>query len=167
MSLLRFVLLASIIDVYGDEALVGCVLSIMSCGTVLGGVCYTRLVKDSTPIQLMKSWMVYGLLFLAVSIAVNISLASVMVTVFFLGFSGAIVDISIITNIQSLSSKGGMGKNYGIFSTIINACEAASGLVSGLFPLLAGGLSFSIIALLIAMSAKSVIYKIERVACKE
>lgn len=162
-SLLRFVLPASIVSIYGDEALVGYIFSMMSFGTVIGGICYTLLVRNSTPIQLMKSWMTYGLLFLAVSIAIRFHLVSVFVIMFFLGFSGAIVDISIITNIQTLSAKGDVGKNYGIYSTIANTCEAASGLVSGVFSLLAGGVSFSIISLLIAVAAKTAISKIKRV----
>jgi DHA3 family macrolide efflux protein-like MFS transporter len=162
-SLLKFVLPASIISLYGDEELVGYIFSIMSFGTVLGSLCYTRLVRCSTPIQLMKSWMTYGLLFLAASIAIRFNLVSVFIIIFFLGFSGAIVDISIITNIQSLSAKGDMGKNYGIYSTIANTCEAASGLFSGLFSLLAGGISFSIMSLFIAMAAKTVMSNIRRV----
>jgi DHA3 family macrolide efflux protein-like MFS transporter len=162
-SLLRFVLPASIVSIYDSEALVGYVFSMMSFGTVIGGICYTLLVKNSTPIQLMKSWVTYGLLFLAVSIAIRFHLASVFIIIFFLGFSGAIVDISIITNIQSLSAKGDIGKNYVIYSTIANTCEAASGLVSGMFSLLAGGASFSIVSLLVAVAAKTVISKIRRV----
>ncbi|WP_420234199.1 MFS transporter [Pseudomonas sp. ABY48] len=161
-SLLRFVLPASIIDIYEDEKLVGFVFSIMSLGTVLGGICYTRLVGNSTPIQLMRSWMVYGLLFFAVSIVVHFNLLWVFFVIFFLGFSGAMVDISIITNIQSLSEEGGLGKNYGIYSTIANTCEATSGLVSGVFSLLVGGGAFSCLSLMIAMAAKTAIYKLKR-----
>ncbi|MPQ65881.1 MULTISPECIES: MFS transporter [unclassified Pseudomonas] len=162
-SLLRFVLPASIISIYGDEALVGYIFSLMSFGTVLGSLCYTWLVRCTTPIQLMKAWMVYGFLFLMVSIVIKFHLASVFVVVFFLGFSGAIVDISIITNIQTLSVKGELGKNYGIYSTIANTCEAVSGLFSGVFSLLVGGASFSIISLLITLAARAVIFKIKRI----
>lgn len=162
-SLLRFVLPASIINIYSDETLVGYIFSIMSAGTVLGGVCYTLLVRDSTPMQLMKSWMTYGLLFFAISIAIKFNLISVFIIIFFLGFCGAIVDISIITNIQSLSANCDIGKNYGVYSTIVNTCEAASGLISGIFSLLVGGISFSIISLFIAMAAQTVISRIKRV----
>jgi MFS family permease len=161
-SLLRFVLPASIMDIYEDEKIVGFVFSMMSLGTVLGGICYTRLVGNSTPIQLMKSWMMYGLLFFAVSIVVHFNLFWVFFVIFFLGFSGAIVDISIITNIQSLSEEGGLGKNYGIYSTIANTCEATSGLVSGVFSLLVGGGAFSCLSLMIAMAAKAFIYRLRR-----
>jgi MFS family permease len=161
-SLLRFVLPASIMDIYEDEKIVGFVFSMMSLGTVLGGICYTRLVGNSTPIQLMKSWMTYGLLFFAVSIVVHFNLFWVFFVIFFLGFSGAIVDISIITNIQSLSEEGGLGKNYGIYSTIANTCEATSGLVSGVFSLLVGGGAFSCLSLMIAMAAKAFIYRLRR-----
>jgi MFS family permease len=162
-SLLRFVLPASIISAHEDEALVGYIFSIMSTGTILGGICYTSLIKSSTPTQLMKAWMAYGLLFLFVSIAVNISLGSTIVFIFLLGFSGAIVDISIITNIQSLSAKNEIGKNYGIYSTVTNTCEAASGFVSGLLALVIGGLSFPIASLLIALAAKLTLVKIKSV----
>ncbi|MGV8921068.1 MAG: MFS transporter [Pseudomonas sp.] len=162
-SLLRFVLPASIIDAYGSEALVGYIFSLMSCGTVLGSMCYTSLITNSNPVQLMRSWMVYGLFFLTVSITLHFSLTSTMAIIFLLGFSGAIVDISIVTNIQLLSTKGDIGKNYGIFSTITNTCEAVSGLISGIFSLLVGGVSFSLIAILIAVAAKTVITKIKRV----
>jgi hypothetical protein len=110
----------------------------------------------------MKSWMMYGLLFFAVSIVVHFNLFLVFFVIFFLGFSGAIVDISIITNIQSLSEEGGLGKNYGIYSTIANTCEATSGLVSGVFSLLVGGGAFSCLSLMIAMAAKGVIYRLKR-----
>lgn len=162
-SLLRFVLPAAIISEHGDEALIGFLFSIMSTGTILGGVCYTSLVKNSTPTQLMQSWMVYGLLFLSVSIAINISLGGTTLLIFFLGFSGALVDISIITNIQSLSAKHETGKNYGIYSTITNTCEAASGFASGLLALVVGGLSFPIASLLIALAAKLTLIKIKNV----
>jgi DHA3 family macrolide efflux protein-like MFS transporter len=162
-SLLRFVLPGSIISVHGDEALVGYIFSVMSIGTVVGGMCYTLLVKNSTPVQLMNSWVTYGLLFLAVSVAVKFNVASVFVVIFFLGFSGAIVDISIITNIQFLSAQGDVGKNYGIYSTLANTCEAASGLVSGIFSILVGGASFTIMSLLIAVSAKAVVSKMKRI----
>lgn len=159
-SLLRFVLPASIISIYEDEKLIGYVFSLMSLGTVLGSVCYTRLVRDSTPIQLMRSWMIYGTLFFAVSIVINFNLSGVFLIVFFLGFSGAMVDISIITNIQSLSEEGALGKNYGLYSTIANTFEAASGLVSGFFSLVLGGAAFSCLSVTIAVAAKTVIYQL-------
>ncbi|SDB66396.1 Major Facilitator Superfamily protein [Pseudomonas sp. NFACC23-1] len=161
-SLLRFVLPASIINIYEDEKLVGYIFSLMSLGTVLGGVCYTRLVNDSTPLQLMKSWAMYGMLFLAVSIIINYSLYGLFCIVFFLGFSGAIVDISIITNIQSLSEERELGKNYGIYSTIANTCEAASGLVSGMLSLILGAGAFSGLSIMIAVAASSVNYQLRR-----
>ncbi|MBX8496734.1 MFS transporter [Pseudomonas cichorii] len=161
-SLLRFVLPASIIEIYRDEALVGYLFSIMSAGTVVGGMCYTALIKNTTPVQLMNAWMVYGLLFMLVSISLKFSFISAVALILFLGFSGAIVDISIITNIQSLSTKDEIGKNYGIHSTIANACEAASGLISGTFTLFIGGAAFPIIALLIAAVAKYTNLKIKR-----
>jgi hypothetical protein len=162
-SLLRFVLPASIVNSYGNEALVGYVFSVMSLGTVLGGFCYVRLVKSSNPKQLMSSWMVYGLLFLATSVAINFHVSGVFIIVLFLGFCGAIVDISIITNIQMLSAKSDIGKNYSIFSIFANTCEAVSGLVSALLFILVGSASFSIISLLIAVSAKSIIFRMKRV----
>ncbi len=162
-ALLRFVLPASIINIYGDEALVGYIFSIMSVGTIFGGFCYTFLIKNSTPAQLMKAWMMYGLFFLAVSIALNISIVITVLIIFCLGFSGAIVDISIVTNIQSLSQKHEMGKNYGIFSTLTNTCEAVSGFVSGLMFLIIGGVSFPITSLLITLAARFTLTKIKNI----
>ncbi|MBI6854452.1 hypothetical protein YA0002_16880 [Pseudomonas cichorii] len=161
-SLLRFVLPASIIENYHDEVLVGYLFSLMSAGTVVGGLSYTALIKNTTPTQLMNAWIVYGLLFMLVSIALKLSFIFAATLIIFLGFSGAIVDISIITNIQSLSTKDELGKNYGIYSTVANACEAASGLISGAFTLLMGGASFSIIALLIAAAATYTNLKIKK-----
>lgn len=161
-SLLRFVLPASIIEVYHDEVLVGYLFSLMSAGTVVGGLSYTALIKNTTPTQLMNAWMIYGLLFMLVSIVLKFSFIFAATLIIFLGFSGAIVDISIITNIQSLSTKDELGKNYGIHSTVANACEAASGLISGVFTLFIGGASFPIIALLIAAAAKYTNLKIKR-----
>lgn len=166
-ALLRFVLPASIISIYDNEALVGYIFTIMSTGTILGGFCYTSLVKNTSPTQLMKAWMVYGLLFLAVSITINISLTSTILLIFLLGFSGAIVDISIVTNIQSLSLKNEIGKNYGVFSTITNTCDAVSGFVSGLLSLVIGGLSFPLASLLIALAAKLILIKIKSLKHEE
>ncbi|KER02946.1 MFS transporter [Photorhabdus temperata] len=162
-ALLRYILPASIINIYKKEELVGYVFSIVALGTVLGGICYTRLIANSTPVQLMKSWMIYGLLFLVISLIIKFSLVGTIIFAFFLGFSGAIVDISIITNIQSLSAENEIGKNYGLYSTIANTCESVSGVASGIFSLVSGGISFSIMALFIAMSAKIVIYKLRRI----
>lgn len=159
-SLLRFVLPASIISIYEDEKLVGYVFSVMSLGTVLGGMLYTRLVRDSNPTQLMKSWMVYGLLFFLISIVINFSLLGVLFVIFFLGLAGAMVDISIITNIQSLSEEGKLGKSYGIYSTIANTCEATSGLISGAFSLVLGGGAFMCLSLMVAMAAKTMLYQL-------
>nr|BET98707.1 hypothetical protein TCT1_36280 [Xenorhabdus sp. TCT-1] len=160
-ALLRYVLPASIIEVYKSEELVGYVFSITAMGTVLGGILYTRIIKNSTPAQVMKSWMIYGLFFLIVSLVINFSFILLIVFALFLGFSGAIVDISIITNIQSLSKENEIGKNYGLYSTIANTCESASGVVSGLFSLISGGFSFSIMAVFVAMSAKLVMSKLK------
>lgn len=162
-SLLRFVLPSSIMNVYDDEALVGYIYSVMSLGTVVGGFCYVRIVRHSSPIQLMTSWMIYGVFFLATSIAISVHFVGVLLMIFFLGFCGAIVDISIITNIQFLSLKGDLGKNYALYSTLANASEAVSGLISGLFFILLGGASFSVISLLITVSAKTVISRIKRI----
>ncbi|CEF30931.1 MFS transporter [Xenorhabdus nematophila] len=161
-ALLRYVLPASIIDIYKSEELVGYIFSITAVGTVLGGVFYTRIVKHSTPVQVMKSWMIYGFLFLIVSLIMKFSFVLLVVFALFLGFSGAIVDISIITNIQSLSKETEVGKNYGLYSTVANTCESVSGMVSGLFSLVSGGFSFSIMALFIAISAKLVMSKLKR-----
>lgn len=162
-SLLRFVLPSSIMNFYENEALVGYVFSVMSFGTVVGGFCYVRMVKHSSPVQLMTAWMIYGVLFLATSIVINVHLVVVFLVIFFLGFCGAIVDISIVANIQFLSFKGDLGKNYALYSTIANASEAISGLISGVFFILLGGASFSVISLLITVSAKAVISRIKRV----
>ncbi len=110
----------------------------------------------------MKSWMIYGFLFLIVSLIMKFSFVLLVVFALFLGFSGAIVDISIITNIQSLSKETEVGKNYGLYSTVANTCESVSGMVSGLFSLVSGGFSFSIMALFIAISAKLVMSKLKR-----
>ncbi|WP_323834392.1 MFS transporter [Photorhabdus africana] len=160
-ALLRYVLPASIIDIYKKEELVGYVFSIIAMGTVLGGFFYTRIIKNSTPVQVMKSWMIYGFFFLIVSLVIKFSFVLLIIFALFLGFSGAIVDISIITNIQSLSKENEVGKNYGLYSTIANTCESVSGVVSGLFSVISGGFSFSIMALFIAMSARLVISRLK------
>jgi len=162
-ALLRYVLPASILAIYGDEKLVGYIYSIMAAGTVVGGISYTFIIKHTTPLQLMKSWMIYGFMFLLVSIAIKFSLMATVIFIALLGFSGAIVDISIITNIQSLSFKNEMGKNYGLFSTLANTCESLSGLATGILSVIAGGFAFSVMALFIAASAGIMISKLQGV----
>ncbi|EGK4775217.1 MFS transporter, partial [Salmonella enterica] len=144
---------AGMVSEFGKEEYVGYVFSLMSIGTVTGGMLYTRIVKKCTATLVMRAWMAYGLFFFLVALALKLNLFLMLVLVFCLGFAGSIVDISIITCIQTLS-RGSVGKNYGIYSTVANACEALSGVVAGIFYLVIGSLSFPVMAILIGVSAK-------------
>lgn len=152
-ALLRYVFPAAMVAEFGREEFVGYVFSLMSVGTVTGGLLYTKIVKKTTAVIVMKSWMIYGVLFFLVALALKINLVIMLVSVFCLGFSGAIVDISIITCIQTLS-RGNVGRNYGIYSTVANACEALSGVIAGLFYIVIGSFSFPVMAILVGVSAK-------------
>ncbi|MBD8514648.1 MFS transporter [Photobacterium sp. CAU 1568] len=161
-ALLKYVLPAIIVEHYLREELVGYVFSVMATGTVMGGILYPRIVKDTTPELVMKSWMLYGVLFVLVAIAININQPALFTSVFILGFVGAIVDISIITNIQTLSRQGELGKNYGLYSTVANTGESLSGIVAGALTIVAGGFSFICMATSIVISAKWALVKLRK-----
>ncbi|EML0424461.1 MFS transporter [Vibrio parahaemolyticus] len=161
-ALLKYVLPAIIVEHYLKEELVGYVFSVMATGTVIGGILYPRIIKTSTPDLVMKAWMLYGALFVLVSISTNINLPSLFASVLILGFVGAIVDISIITNIQTLSRQGELGKNYGLYSTVANTGESLSGLVAGALAMIAGGFSFICMATSIVISARWALIKLRQ-----
>lgn len=72
------------------------------------------------------------------------------------------MDISIITNIQTLSRQGELGKNYGLYSTVANTGESLSGIVAGALTIVAGGFSFICMANSIVISAKWALVKLRQ-----
>lgn len=132
-AIIKFILPAAVIEISGREDLVGYIISCMSFGTVIGGILYTKVVRKTNSLQLMKAWSIYGLLCLLVSISIIIDIRLTFIFVLLMGFSGAIVDISIITNIQNQSNQNDMGRNYGLYAGLANTGDAVSGLIGGFF----------------------------------
>ena len=152
-AVLRYVFPAAVLGVSGEEAYVGYASAIIAAGTVCGGLLYTRVVRNPSTTVLMRSWMAYGILFLAVALALNVDLYLTAAVLLALGFSGALVDITIMTNIQLLSEEEEVGRNYGLYAAVANTGDAFSGLVAGLFAVVAGAFSLPAMAASIAIGA--------------
>lgn len=152
-SLLRYVLPAFVIFKGGTEVEVSYIFAALASGTVVGSLLYARFSVIRSPSALMKWWMAYGAVFILLACTINLSISLSYGISFVLGGCGAFVDISIVSLIQALSGKQDIGKNFGLFSTLANTGEAASGLIYGFFAL--GGVfaSFIMMASLISLSA--------------
>ena len=75
--------------------------------------------------------------------------------------SGAFVDIGIITNIQQKSNKLDIGKNFGLFSTLANTSEAASGLIDGIVSTSGLTIAFLILSVLTLILPLIGVFKIK------
>lgn len=137
-SVIRFIIPAVTVSHGQGEVFTSWIFSLMAAGTITGGLLYGRFVRSTSPEKVMQHWFVYGLLLLLMSFTAFHSLKFVLPLAFVLGISGAFVDISLVTVIQSWSPAENMGKTFGTFSTLANTAEALSGLISGLFAV--GGL---------------------------
>jgi DHA3 family macrolide efflux protein-like MFS transporter len=166
-AVLRYVFPAAVLGAYGEEAYVGYASAIIAVGTVCGGLLYTRVVQNPTTAVLMRSWMAYGVLFLAAALALNVDLYLTAGVLLLLGFSGALVDITIMTNIQLLSEEEEVGRNYGLYAAVANTGDALSGLVAGAFAFVAGAFSFPAMAASIAVAAAAVLSKLPKRARHE
>ena len=137
-SVIRFIIPAVTLSHGQGEVFTSWIFSLMAAGTITGGLLYGRFVRSTSPEKVMQHWFIYGLLLLLMSFTAFYSLAFLLPLAFVLGISGAFVDISLVTVIQSWSPEENIGKTFGTFSTLANTAEALSGLISGLFAV--GGL---------------------------
>lgn len=115
----------------GTEVEVSYIFAALASGTVVGSLLYAKFSVIRSPSALMKWWMAYGAVFILLACTINLSITLSYVISFVLGGCGAFVDISIVSLIQALSGKQDIGKNFGLFSTLANTGEAASGLIYG------------------------------------
>ena len=137
-SLIRFLLPAAVMDHFSSEAAVGYVMSLMAFATVMGGLAYPHVKRTTTPQCVYRHWLLYSVLFLATVIALSLDDWAFFVLLFCLGFSGAFVDIAIMTNLQLLSSHDEVGKHVSLYFLSALLGDAFSGLVAGLIIALAG-----------------------------
>lgn len=146
-SVIRFIIPAVMISHGQGEVFTSCFFSLMAAGTITGGLLYGRLVWSTSPEKVMQHWFIYGLILLLMSFTAfnSLALEFVLPLAFVLGISGAFVDISLVTVIQSCSPAENIGKTFGTFSTLANTAEALSGLISGLFA--AGGLMIAFVGM--------------------
>jgi len=131
-SILRFIIPAVTVSQGRGEVFTSWIFSLMAAGTITGGLLYSRLSGTVSPIKVMRNWFFYGILLVLMSFAARYSSESLLPIAFVLGISGAFVDISLVTVIQSWSVSDNTGKIFGTFSTLANTAEALSGLLSGL-----------------------------------
>ncbi|MCO7514533.1 MFS transporter [Pseudomonas guariconensis] len=141
-SVIRFILPASVLEHFGSEAAVGYVFSLLAVGTVLGGMLYTRFNKRTTARLVLRYWSLYGALFFAAAVALQLNSALFLLLLFFVGFIGAFVDIAIVTNIQCLSNDHEVGRNFSLYYFTAVIGDAVSGLVASLVYVLAGPATF-------------------------
>ncbi|EBY4401380.1 MFS transporter [Salmonella enterica subsp. enterica] len=132
-SVIRFIIPAVTVSYGQGEVFTSWIFSLMAAGTITGGLLYGRFLRSTSPKKVMQHWFVYGLLLLLMSFTAFHSLKFLLPLAFVLGISGAFVDISLVTVIQSWSPAENIGKTFGSFSTLANTAEALSGLISGLF----------------------------------
>ncbi|WP_410952155.1 MFS transporter [Pseudomonas sp. S1(2024)] len=141
-SVIRFILPASVLEHFASEAAVGYVLSLLAAGTVLGGVLYTRFNPRTTARMVLRYWLLYGALFLAAAVALQINSWLFLSVLFLVGLIGAFVDIAIVTNIQCLSNEHEVGRNFSLYYFTAVIGDAVSGLVASLVFVLAGPATF-------------------------
>ncbi len=141
-SVIRFILPASVLEHFASEAAVGYVLSLLAVGTVLGGVLYTRFNPRTTARLVVRYWLLYGALFLAAAVALQVNSGLFLSILFLVGFMGAFVDIAIVTNIQCLSREQEVGRNFSLYYFTAVIGDAVSGLIASLVFVLAGPATF-------------------------
>lgn len=144
-AILRFLIPAFVLSIGGEESLVSYIFSLMAVGTVIGGLFYSKVIVKITAFKLMVFWLLYGGILFVMPLAAILSLKLILVFAFVLGFTGAFVDISLVSALQLYSRREDFGKSFGTFSTLANSAEAVSGFIAGLFALL--GLLSSFLAM--------------------
>ncbi|KFX06931.1 transporter [Pectobacterium betavasculorum] len=152
-SILRFIIPAYTLENGGNELITSYIFSASACGTILGGICYTKIVYHPTTYKLMLFWFSYGVVMLSLPAVSLINILLVIPLALMLGFVGALVDITLVSTIQSNSAQDNIGKSFGTFSTLANTAEASSGLIAGCFAALGLFSSFIAMALLIIISS--------------
>lgn len=141
-SVIRFILPASIIEHFQSEAAVGYIFAMLAFGTVVGGLLYVPLNKETTSRSLIIYWFLYGGLFLLAAVALQFNTYLFIGLLLCVGFVGAFVDIAIITNIQTLSRPHEVGRNFSLYYFTAVAGDAVSGLIASLMFLLVGPATF-------------------------
>lgn len=141
-SIIRFILPASIMEHFQAEAAVGYIFSLLAVGTVVGGMLYVTLNKETTARAVIFYWLLYGGLFLLAAVALQLNTYLFIGLLLCVGFVGAFVDIAIITNIQTLSRPHEVGKNFSLYYFTAVIGDAVSGLVASLMFLLVGPATF-------------------------
>lgn len=151
-SLIRFILPAAVMETFESEAAVGFISSVLAGGTVLGSLLYVRFNPTTTADTLVRYWFLYGLLFLAAALFLTTSKCTFVLLIIFVGFTGAFVDIAIVTNIQRLSHPTNMGRNYSLYYFTAVVGDGLSGIIASLMFLIAGPATFISMALLLCIS---------------
>ncbi|WP_375609312.1 MULTISPECIES: MFS transporter [unclassified Bartonella] len=146
-AILRFLIPAFILSVGGEERFVSYIFSLMAVGTIIGGLFYSKIILNVTSLKLMIFWLLYGIILFVMPFVVMLSLKLILGLAFILGFTGAFVDISLVSAIQLYSRREDFGKSFGTFSTLANSAEAVSGFIAGLFALV------GVVSSFLAMSA--------------
>ncbi len=144
-AILRFLIPAFVLSIGGEESFVSYIFSLMAVGTIVGGLLYRKIIFNVTSLKLMVFWFLYGVILFVIPLAAELYLKLLLVLAFILGFTGAFVDISLVSAIQLYSRREDFGKSFGTFSTLANSAEAVSGFIAGLFALV--GLLSSFLAM--------------------
>lgn len=152
-SILRFIIPAYTLENGGNELITSYIFSASACGTILGGVFYAKIVNNPSAYKLMIFWFSYGVIMLSLPAVSLINISLVVPLALVLGFVGALVDITLVSTIQSNSAHDNIGKSFGTFSTLANTAEASSGLIAGCFAALGLFSSFIAMAFLIVISS--------------
>jgi MFS family permease len=141
-SLIRFILPASVMDHFSSDAAVGYVMSLMALATVMGGLAYPHLKTVTTPQCVYRYWLLYSALFLITVIVLPLNDWVFFILLVCLGFTGAFVDIAIMTNLQLLSSDDEIGKHFSLYFLSALLGDAFSGLIASILIALAGPAAF-------------------------
>lgn len=151
-SVVRFILPVSVLEHFGSEAAVGYVYSVLAAGTVLGGMLYTRFNRKTTTRLVRRYWIMYGSLFSIAAVVLVFDSWVFVVILFLIGFVGAFVDISIVTNIQNLSENNQVGRNFSLYYFTALMGDAVSGLIASFVFLLAGPATFVWLTLMLVVA---------------
>lgn len=136
-----------------SDSMIGYAMSLTALGAIAGAVLCTKVARDFSTRTLMLYWCLYGLVLSLLPACVT-NAAAILSGCFVLGTFGAFVDVVLPTNIQQLSTKVNIGKNFSLFSTLANTGEALSGGFAGVLVLFSSvGVSVTVIGLLIASVA--------------
>lgn len=154
-SILKFILPAAVLEEFKFEASVGYVYSLLAFGTVIGSILYEKFNISTSARSVVRYWWVYGSLLLISALALELNTALFITSLFFVGFSGAFVDISIVTNIQLLSKTHEVGRNFSLYYFTAVLGDALSGLIASAVFLIAGSSTFIGMALLLTAAPLS------------